>query len=65
MLDFDYLSIFFRIAGWTTAGKELTLWRFMLSELFVFLSHIVWGKLWNSTASVPDHCLFSFLDLSG
>ena len=64
---FDYLVNLFRTAWWTTAGKELTSW---LSACTVLLYAIlivcvpfpygIWGRMWNSNVSVPDHCLFIY-----
>ena len=64
LLVCDYLFIF-RIALWSSAGKELTSW---LSAYAVLLNAVlivyvlfpfgVWDRMWNSIVSVPDNCLF-------
>ena len=60
----DYLFLLFRLAWWTSVGKELTSW---LSACAVLLYAVlivcvpfpygVWGRMWNSILSVSDHCL--------
>ena len=64
MFVFYSLFILFRIAWWLSAGKELPLWR---SALAVFiLCHLgpfplgICGRMWNSTVSVIDLCLFIY-----
>ena len=69
LLVFDGLLILFRIAWWTSCGKDLTSWLSACADLFlavlIFCSIPVWclGKKWNSIVSVPDHCLFICLRL--
>ena len=62
------MLVLFRIAWWPSAGKELSSW---LSALVVLISCRlncvcvrfplgVWGRMWNSIASVPDLCFFIY-----
>ena len=67
---FDGLLILFRIARCTSAGKKLTSWLsvcavLLYAVLFFFFvcvcvcvpfAYDVWGRKWNSIASVPDYC---------
>ena len=74
MLIFDLLFILFRIAVWPSAGKELSPWLFTCVCVFFFCFFFflfsavlvvrvpfpfgVFGRVWNSIGTVPDHCLF-------
>ena len=68
LLLFDYLSILFRLALWTSAGKERTAW---LSACAVLLYVVLivcvpfpygdWGRMWKSIVSIHDHRLFYLL----
>ena len=47
---------------WPSAWKELSPWRFTC-VVFIFsvpFQFCVWGRVWNSVASVPDHRLFIY-----
>ena len=60
---FDLLVILFKIAFWSSAGKELSFW---LSTRTILIVRVpfpsgVWVKMWNSIVSVPDHCLFVYI----
>ena len=66
------LFVLFRTARWPSTGKKafpfgfllccLTLCR--LNQFFFFFCvpfpFGVWGRMWNSIVSVPDHCLFIY-----
>ena len=59
---FDFLFVLFRISWWPSAGKDLSS---LLSACVAFLYAVlivyvpfpfgVWGRVWNSIVSVPDH----------
>ena len=56
----------------TSAGKEMTSWLSACADLLyavlifcVPFPYGVWGRKWNSTVSVPDHCLFIYFIDSG
>ena len=68
-LSVDLMFSLFRIALWSSAGKELPLWLFHLC-CFNFSAVLVvrvpfpfgvWGRMWNSIVSVIQHCLFYLL----
>ena len=68
LLVFVCLLILFRIAWWTSVGKELTSWLsvcaiLLYAILIVYVPFLygVWGRMWNLTVSVLDHCLFIYL----
>ena len=61
---FDYLAIF-RIALRPSAGNILIYWLSISVVLpsaalavYVPFPFDVWGRMWNSIQSVPEHCLF-------
>ena len=63
---FDLLFNLFKIALWPSAGKVLSPWLFTC-VVFIFSAVLVvrvpfpfdvWGRVWNSIVSVPDHYLF-------
>ena len=63
---FDFLFVLFRVAVWPSAGKALTSWLstsvVLLYAVFIICVPFLFGvsgRMWNSMASVPDHCLFS------
>ena len=66
---FDLLFNSFRIALWPSVGKELSPWLFACA-VFNFSAVLtvgipfpfsVYGRMWNSIVSVPDHCHFYLL----
>ena len=60
---FDLFIILFRIALLSSAGKELSPWPFscVVLAVRVHFPFGVWGRVWNSIVSVPEHCLFIYL----
>ena len=63
----DYLFNLFRLAWWTSIGKELTSWLCACAVLlyavlivFALFPYGVWERMWNSIVSVFDHCLFIY-----
>ena len=61
---------YYRIALWPSAGKRLTSWLsasavLLYAVLIVCVPFLfgVWGRLWNSIVSVPNHFLFINFDL--
>ena len=66
LLVTDLLFILFMIALWPSAGKELSVWLFICVVLILVLvvrvpfPFGVWGRMWNTIVSVPDHCLFIY-----
>ena len=67
LLVFDLLFILFMIAVWLSAGKELSPWLFTC-VVFILVPAVlvvrvpfpfgVWGSVWNSVVSVPDHFIY-------
>ena len=55
---FDLQFNLYRVALWSSIGKELPPWLFagavVRGDLFAFG---VYGRMWNSIVSVPHHCL--------
>ena len=68
-LSLVFLFILFRIARWSSSGKELPSLLVLLftwcrlNSLIVCIPFPfgVWGRIWNSIVSVPDHCLFIYV----
>ena len=65
LLDFDLSFILFRVALWERAVPlAFNLCSFNFSAVlvaFVPFPFGVWGRMWNSILSVPDHCHFYLL----
>ena len=65
LLVFDLLFVLFRIALWSSVGKELSPWLLICAVFYfsaILVVHIgVWGRVWNSIVSVPDHCFCIYL----
>ena len=74
---FDLLFNLFRTALWPSVGKELIAFlstvplAFHLCCFFYFSVVLivgvpfpfgVYGRMWNSTVSVPDYCLFIYYE---
>ena len=68
LLVLDLWFILIRVALCPSAGKELSPWRFTC-VVFIFGAVLVervpfqfdvWGRMWNSIVSVPNHCLFFY-----
>ena len=58
---FDLLLILFRIVLWPSVGKRQIYTVLILDAVLVVLVPLpfgVWGGMWNSIVSAPDHCLF-------
>ena len=71
LLVFDLLFILFRIALWSSAGKELSPWLFSYG-IFIFSAVLavsvpfpfgVWGRMWNSIVSVLDQICNAIIPL--
>ena len=69
---FDLLLILFRIVLWPSVGKELSSRLFtcvflILNAVLVVLVPFlfgVWGGMWNSIVSAPDHSLIVYFSQS-
>ena len=60
--------ILYWMALWPSVGKEVFRWLFTC-DVFIFSVVLVvrvpfpfdvWGRVWNSVVSVPDHCHFIY-----
>ena len=60
---FDLSLILFRIVLWPSVGKNCQLFTVLILDavlvVLVPLPFGVWGGMWNSVISAPDHCLLS------